>query len=133
MIKDVRTLRALADENRLRLLRLLEEDELFVCQLMAVTGLSQSLVSRSLALLDREGLVDSRREGKHVFYRLKDDLPPLGRAVMDALHRRRAEDDRFAGDRRNLAVFRRRFQRGGACDMGTVRDFIAYKIKTDKE
>ena len=56
MIKQVRMLRALADENRLRLLLLLRQRELFVCQLMAVLKLSQPLVSRNLALLEREGL-----------------------------------------------------------------------------
>ena len=127
MMKDVRTLRALADENRLRLLRLVAEKELFVCQLMAVTGLSQPLVSRSLALLEREGLVDSRREGKHVFYRLKPSLPPLGRAVNAVLARRQAEDDCFARDRRSLALFLGRFHGGGACDMGKVRSFIEFR------
>jgi DNA-binding transcriptional ArsR family regulator len=133
MIKDVRTLRTLADESRLRLLRLLKEKELFVCQLMAVTGLSQPLVSRSLALLEREELIDSRRQGKHVFYRLKKIVPPLGRAVIVALDSRRDEDDCFARDRRNLALFCRRFQRGGACDMGTVREFVAFRNKNQKK
>ena len=79
MEKDVRTLKALADENRLRLLLLLRERELFVCQLMAVLGISQPLVSRSLALLDREGLLESRRSGKQVFYRLKERPAAPGR------------------------------------------------------
>ena len=82
MEKDVRTLKALADENRLRLLLLLGQRELFVCQLMAILGISQPLVSRSLALLDREGLLESRRSGKQVFYRLKQRpaAPGRGRA-----------------------------------------------------
>jgi ArsR family transcriptional regulator len=132
MINEVRLLKVLADENRLRLLMLLRARELFVCQLMAVTGLSQSLVSRSLALLEREGLVDSRREGKHVFYRRPESMPAVGAAVLDALARQREEGEWFAKDRKNLELFCRRFHGGKACDMSIVRKFIAYKNKNKK-
>jgi ArsR family transcriptional regulator len=125
MEKDVRTLKALADENRLRLLLLLKQRELFVCQLMAIIGISQPLVSRSLALLDREGLLESRRSGKQVFYRLKRDLPPLAAVVLAALP---AGEGCFARDRRSLQLFCRKFQRGSsACDMAMVRKFIDFK------
>ena len=127
MNENVRLLKTLADENRLRLLLLLGEKELFVCQLMAVAGLSQSLVSRSLALLERAGLLDSRRQGKHVFYRLKKELPALGRAVIDGLARKGEKSSPFTRDRANLELFCRRFQRGKACDMSTVQEFIAFK------
>ncbi len=133
MKSDVRILKALADENRLRLLLLLQVRELFVCQLMAVTGLSQSLVSRSMALLEREGLVESRRQGKHVFYRLSAALPPVGRAVMDSLASSHPDGRLFAADRENLELFRRRFQKGRACDMGMVRDFIAFRKQKYKQ
>jgi ArsR family transcriptional regulator, arsenate/arsenite/antimonite-responsive transcriptional repressor len=132
MINEVRLLKVLADETRLRLLMLLREKELFVCQLMAVTGLSQSLVSRSLAMLEREGLLKSRRQGKHVFYRLKKDPPALGRAVLESMSGPRQKADPFAGDRRNLELFCRRFQGGISCDMSLVREFIDYKNKTNK-
>jgi len=133
VISDVRILKTLADENRLRLLLLLQARELFVCQLMAVTGLSQSLVSRSMALLEREGLAASRRQGKHVFYRLSGALPPVGLAVMNALAASHPGGKPFASDRKNLELFCRRFQRGRACDMGVVRDFIAFRKQKNKQ
>jgi ArsR family transcriptional regulator len=127
MEKDVRTLKALADENRLRLLLLLGQRELFVCQIMAVLGISQPLVSRSLAMLDREGLLESRRSGKQVYYRLKPKLPLLAAAVLAALP---AAEGCFARDRLSLELFCRRFQDGAAsCDMDTVRAFIAFQEK----
>jgi len=132
MINDVRMLKTLADETRLRLLMLLREKELFVCQLMAVTGLSQSLVSRSLALLEREGVLESRRQGKHVFYRLKKELPALGRAVMDALAGQGEKPISFTQDRANLELFCRRFLRGSSCDMSMVREFIDFQSKNNK-
>ena len=122
-------LKTLADETRLRILMLLGEKELFVCQLMAVTGLSQPLVSRSLARLEREGLLASRRQGKHVFYRLKEEMPLLGRAVMAVLSGRGEGSMNFTRDLANLKLFRKRFQREATCDMGTVRAFIAFKNK----
>jgi DNA-binding transcriptional ArsR family regulator len=94
---------------------------------MAVTGLSQPLVSRSLGLLEREGLLDSRRQGKHVFYRLKAEIPSLGRAVMDALAGQGKRSMNFAQDRVNLDLFCKRFQRGSSCDMSLVKEFIAFK------
>jgi DNA-binding transcriptional ArsR family regulator len=130
MNENVRLLKTLADETRLRLLLLLEK-ELFVCQLMAVTGLSQPLVSRSLAMLEREGLLESRRQGKRVFYRRHRDLPALGRAVMECMSGRQNASP-FAADRRNMELFCRRFQRGRSCDMSMVREFIAFKSKTNK-
>jgi len=131
MEKDVRTLKALADENRLRLLLLLAQRELFVCQLMAILGISQPLVSRSLALLDREGLLESRRSGKQVFYRLKNDLPRLAAVVLAALP---AGEGCFARDRLSLELFCRKFQSGtSACDMAMVRKFIDFKNKKQQQ
>jgi ArsR family transcriptional regulator len=130
MKESVRLLKTLADETRLRVLMLLREKELFVCQLMAVTGLSQPLVSRSLSLLEREGLLVSRRQGKHVFYRLKGEVPALGRAVMDALAGQGERYMNFVQDRKNLELFRKRFQRSQTCDMSMVREFIVFKNKS---
>ena len=127
MLNEVRILKTLADETRLRIILLLREKELFVCQLMAVTGLSQSLVSRNLALLERDGLLASRRQGKHVFYRLQSEIPVLGRAVLDALAAPGKRAVNFANDRANLRLFCKRFQRGGACDMSMVQEFIVFK------
>jgi ArsR family transcriptional regulator len=131
MLNDVRLLKALADENRLRLLLLLRERELFVCQLMAVTGLSQPLVSRSLALLERQGLLRSRRQGKHVFYRLNGELPPLAQGVLAALADGGGPGAPFARDRAGLELFCRKFRGAGTCDMALVKRFMAYtgKIK----
>lgn len=61
----------LSDETRLRILHyLLQEDELHVRALCELLGQSQPAVSHHLALLRVAGLIASRREGKHNFYRL---------------------------------------------------------------
>jgi ArsR family transcriptional regulator len=67
-----RLFRALGDETRLRMVALLSHGELCVCHLEKALALSQPNVSRHLGLLKSAGVVDSRREGTWVYYRLVD-------------------------------------------------------------
>jgi ArsR family transcriptional regulator len=60
----------LADSTRVRILALLEREELAVQELMQVLGMAQSRVSRHLAILRDAGLLRDRRDGTFVFYRL---------------------------------------------------------------
>src|SRR6516225_6530362 len=70
MSKTLRSLRALSDPTRLRIVALLETDELSVNELQEITRMGQSRISTHLGLLQDAGLVQSRREGKRTFYRL---------------------------------------------------------------
>jgi ArsR family transcriptional regulator len=63
--------KALADETRVRIVALLGPGELCVCELQEVLDLPQPTVSRHLALLRAAGLVQDRREGNWVYYRLR--------------------------------------------------------------
>src|SRR5688572_24640322 len=71
-VKDlVKVFKLLSDETRLRiLLYLTRQDELHVRALCDILGQSQPAVSHHLALLRVAGLIESRREGKHNFYRV---------------------------------------------------------------
>ena len=62
--------KTLADPTRLRILRLLEQEELIVGELMNILGMAQSRVSRHLAILREAGLLLDRRDGTFVAYRL---------------------------------------------------------------
>jgi ArsR family transcriptional regulator len=62
--------KTLADPTRLRILRLLEQEELIVGEMMGILGMAQSRVSRHLAILREAGLLSDRREGTFVAYRL---------------------------------------------------------------
>ena len=66
--------RVLAHPDRLRLIGLLQVDEMDVSQLQQATGISQSAVSQHLKLLKLQHLVEERREGKRVFYHLRIPL-----------------------------------------------------------
>lgn len=68
------TFRLLTDPGRLRLIAaLLAADELCVCDLAAVTGLSQTACSHNLRLLRGQRLVRYRRQGRNVYYTLDDE------------------------------------------------------------
>ncbi len=60
--------KALADKNRARILKMLGEQELCVCQIMAVLGLKQPTVSKHLSVLKKAGLVEARRDGTWIYY-----------------------------------------------------------------
>jgi len=71
-----RVFKTLADPTRVRILRLLEQQELIVGELMDILGMAQSRVSRHLAILREAGLLSDRRDGTFVAYRLV--LPDRG-------------------------------------------------------
>src|SRR5947208_327004 len=70
MASTINFLKLLADSTRLRLLLLLEEDELSVAELQKILGMGQSRISSHLAQLKRAGIVEDRRSGKNVYYGL---------------------------------------------------------------
>lgn len=79
-------LRVLSDPTRVRLLTLLERDELTVAELAAITRLAQPRVSTHLARLKEHGLVRDRRSGVSAYYRFADDdLGAAQRALWKAL------------------------------------------------
>jgi ubiquinone/menaquinone biosynthesis C-methylase UbiE/DNA-binding transcriptional ArsR family regulator len=73
MSPTLKSLRALSDATRLRIVALLESDELSVNELQEITRMGQSRISTHLGLLADCGLVKPRREGKRTFYRLNPD------------------------------------------------------------
>ncbi len=73
MASIVKSLRLLADETRLRLLLLLQKEELSVVEIQEVLGMGQSRISSHLAQLRQAGLVRDRRAGKNIYYALADD------------------------------------------------------------
>lgn len=67
-----RVFRALGDETRLRIVALLAHGELCVCHVEEALGLSQPNASRQLGILKSVGVVDSRRDGTWVYYRIAE-------------------------------------------------------------
>ena len=75
--------KALADENRVRMLLALTQGELCVCQITELFGLAPSTVSKHLSILYQAGLAESRKEGRWIYYRLpgKAAPAPVRRAI----------------------------------------------------
>src|SRR6266508_2796953 len=90
MASTINLLRLLADPTRLRLLLLLEQEELSVAELQQILGMGQSRISGHLAQLKRAGVVADRRVGKNVYYGANH-------------HRQNAQSERVAEITRLLA------------------------------
>ena len=77
--------KALADETRLRILGLLLMGEVCVCHIHESLRVPQPKVSRHLAYLRRAGLVDTRREGLWIYYRLAESSNPIVSTLRQAV------------------------------------------------
>jgi ArsR family transcriptional regulator len=76
MASILKSLRLLTDPNRLRIVLLLEREELSVAELQEVLSMGQSTLSTHLAQLKQAELVEDRRTGKNILYRLKNPRGP---------------------------------------------------------
>lgn len=103
MRRLVNLTKALADESRLRVLMALGGGELCVCQIVAMLGLAPSTVSKHMYLLRQAGLVDARKEGRWVYYRLPDrNADKAVREAVRWVQRHLADDPQTAQDARKL-------------------------------
>jgi len=86
MRADLETLfKALADRTRLRLIHLLGDEELCVCDCVKVLKTNQPKISRHLAYLRRAGLVSARRDGRWTYYRLVEPADPHAAKILQEL------------------------------------------------
>lgn len=85
MKREAQIFKALADETRLRILQLLADGELCVCELMAVLNLPQSTVSRHLSYLKNSGWLQDRRDGVWMYYRIDEKISALAGRLLPVL------------------------------------------------
>lgn len=104
-----RLFKALSDGTRLRILGLLLTGEVCVCHIHEALGIPQPKASRHLAYLRREGLVDTRRDGLWVYYRLAEQSEPILRALEDAVRHVLGHVNQVRRDQKRLA------RRTGCC------------------
>ena len=83
MREFMRITKALADENRVRVVLALKAGELCVCQISEMFGLAASTISKHLSILYDAGLIESRKEERWVYYRLpgKEATPAVREAI----------------------------------------------------
>src|SRR4051812_42286990 len=99
MASMLKSLRLAADPNRIRILFLLEKEELSVAEIQEILAKGQSHISTHLAQLKQAGLVDDRRTGKNAFY--KSTAPP---ELLELLHRAKSEVPEADQDREALRL-----------------------------
>ncbi len=104
----IRTLKALADPNRLRVLAAVAEEELTVGEIQEVVDSVQSSVSRHLAILRDAGFVRDRREGTNVYFALRRDMPKPAGQLFHTVANRFADLPEVKEDRRRLNDCRRK-------------------------
>jgi ubiquinone/menaquinone biosynthesis C-methylase UbiE/biotin operon repressor len=111
MPSTINFLRLLADPTRLRLLLLLEQEQLSVAELQQILGMGQSRISSHLAQLRRAGVVEDRRAGKNVYYGASENGQDSRRARVAELTRTLARElPETARDRTSLKLVLRKRQ-----------------------
>ena len=102
MTSTLKSLRALSDPTRLRIVALLEKEELSVNELQEITRMGQSRISTHLGHLQESGLVRSRREGKRTFYKLNSHADGVAREFIQLAVRGAKEMSEHSADQLNL-------------------------------
>lgn len=102
MFSTLKSLRALSDPTRLRILALLAQSELSVNELQEITRMGQSRISTHLGLLQESELLESRREGKRSFYKINPNCGEVGREFIDLAVRGAKELSDYSADVLNL-------------------------------
>jgi ArsR family transcriptional regulator len=121
MVQSLEILKALSDLNRLRIVAALSHhEELCACQITELLQVTGATASRHLSVLQSAGLIDSRKEGRWVYYRLAPSTDVA--AVLQWLERSFAESKQMQDDSKALkkiiGIGREelcRRQRGGEC------------------
>ena len=103
-MKDISNItKALADENRLRMLMALEGGEQCVCRITELMGLATSTVSKHLSILYQAGLVNARKEGRWMYYSLPGNgTPTAAREAVAWVRRSLNGNERIAEDAKQL-------------------------------
>ncbi len=99
--------KALADENRVRTLMFLRGGELCVCQIIEMLQLAPSTVSKHLAILRQAGLIDSRKDGRWIYYSLPEgEASETAAAAIEWIKNSLAFDKRIQADDQKLVRVR---------------------------
>ena len=104
MKRETSIFKALSDQTRLRILKLLLKKELCVCEIEEALNLSQSKVSRHLTVLRSVGLVEDRREGLWIFYSLFKPQNDFEKSIVQIIKNALSDDELTKQDEKRLAI-----------------------------
>jgi len=103
--------KALSDETRLRIIKLLEQGELCVCDITAALDMVQPKVSFHLSALKEAGLIKDRKQGKWIHYNLNEKDMFRRMLILSACER--MQESTISGDRKRLNAFLGKKEQGG--------------------
>ncbi len=89
----LKVMKALSDKTRIKIIKMLQACEMCVCEMQAALELSQPSVSKQLRVLEEAGLVESRKDGLWVIYRLADTAESVYADHMQSILRDWLNDD----------------------------------------
>ena len=81
----LKVMKALSDPNRVKIIKLLQQKNMCVCELQGALGIAQPTVSKHLKTLEEAGLVDYQKDGLWVNYHLTDGTTPYAASVLGNL------------------------------------------------
>ena len=99
--------KAICDRNRARTLMFLSGGELCVCQIIEMLGLAPSTVSKHMNILYQPGLIESRKEGRWIYYRLPDDSNAAVDGAIKWVRHTLAKDEQILADAKRLRMVRK--------------------------
>ena len=102
MLEILNITKALSDETRVRALMMLTGGELCVCQIIEMLGLAPSTVSKHMSILRQAGLVETRKEGRWIYYRLADRKALKACEILDWLEKHLKNDKKILDDVKQL-------------------------------
>jgi ArsR family transcriptional regulator, arsenate/arsenite/antimonite-responsive transcriptional repressor len=101
--KITKVLKAMADENRIRILNLLNERKnLCVCEIREIIGLSQPTISSHLKLLENNELITFNKDGKWVNYSMNPDLDIKLKQILEGIFLMVKTDNEIKEDRNSV-------------------------------
>ena len=106
--QTIKIAKALADENRIRILCLLKnKKDLCVCEITDIIGLAQPTISSHLKLLENAGLIESFKDGLWVNYNISSSLDPFSSEFIDVLYKNLKNDKQIKVDEENTKKINR--------------------------
>jgi ArsR family transcriptional regulator, arsenate/arsenite/antimonite-responsive transcriptional repressor len=104
----VNVFKALSDPNRIRMVKMLEEKELCVCEIRSIIGLSNSTASKHLSILRNANLIVDSKEGKWVNFSLNDKADsPLVRGALKLMKSSFGDQEEILADRKAIRTVNR--------------------------
>lgn len=100
----LKSLRLITDPTRVRILSLLQQEDLTVVELQEILGMGQSRISTHLSQLKQANLVTDRRSGKNIIYTFGSDAEPIDRRLLQTVEMAASDIEEIGDDREALAL-----------------------------